>query len=211
MEELVDEEVTIQDELNEMAELLRAADEAEKEAKKAKERVRTPFLSLISELIREEAELERQVIEVPNAELDLFGYDYDKWAARFWPVWDVVAVEGGGEDFTKVAIQENAAYKKYEFIFDGYKYGRTLRMKDGGFDVDGFLEEIKTLKPVALRKQLQALVTEETIVVKKFDEAKATKLMADNTETVTIFQKYTDPGRPEIALLPIKIVKETEE
>lgn len=205
-------ELTALEELQEFATLLREGDEQMKAGEALKESAKQPFLELISEVVRSEVPLVREVKLVQNTELERFGYDYDKWAAAKYPTWTVVAVEVGEPNVsTNIAIEESDKYKKYEFEFDGYKFGRTTAMKGKSFDTDGFLDAIKELKPLALRKKLQALVTEETVVVKKFNEAKATKLMADDSEAVAYIQDFINEGVPEVRLLPIKPVKETEE
>jgi hypothetical protein len=206
-------ELTALEELQEVAEALREADETEKAAKAVKEQVRPAFLDLISEVVRDTVPLARQVLTVLDTDLDRFGYDYDKWCEYNYPEWRIVAVEVGEPNVsTKIAIEEDDALKKYEFEHDGYKYGRTFKLTGRRFDAEAYLQEVNdTIEDEDLFEALEKTVKKVVTTTYEFDEAKATKVMADYPETVTLFQKYLFPGKPSSTLLPIRPVKEREE
>lgn len=204
-------EVTALEELQELAEIYRDADVQEKAAKGLKDEIRTPFLELITEVVRDEGDLLRQVVDVSDAELEPFGHDVQKWRSHKYPEWKVVAIESY-EGGMRIGLEEDDSFKKFEFVYGGFKYGRTLRMSGSTFESKSFLDAVtKTKLPAEVKKQLRDTVKVEKVVTYTFDEAKATKLMADQPETVSLFQDYIHPGTPSVALLPIKPVKEPEE
>lgn len=207
---MAEKEVTALEELQEVAEALREADVTEKAAKVLKDQIRPAFFELISEVVRETVPLARQVITVTDEELERFNFDHNDWCAYNYPEWRVVAVEGKkGESL--VAIEENDALKKFEFEYDGFKYGRTFKLMNKFFDAEAFLKEVNDeIEDDDLHDALLEVVEAEVVTTYSFDETKATKLMADYPETVVLFQKYLFPGTPSPALLPIKPVKEHE-
>lgn len=209
-------ELTARDELYEIAELLREADEVEKEAKARKSEVRGPFLDLISEVVREEIPLATKTVTV---EIDPdVAFDAREWQRREYPEWEVIAVQpeadgDGPATRVKITIRESDEFKKFEFVHNGFKFGRTVRMDGAGFDAEGFYNEVDGVLADPEDEVGHAMlncVKTKTVTVYEFDEAKAVKVMADHPETVTVFQKYIIPGTPKVALLPIKAVKEHE-
>lgn len=214
MSELTDPEVTAKEELFELAEVLHDADKMEKTGKAAKEQIKPAFFELISEVVRDEIPLARQTVEVETTE----EFDAQEWRARNYPEWRIVAIDAHPEGLT-VTLEENEAFKKYEFTHDGFRYGRQIRMKDGGFDAEGFAqrlrditdEELGEVEQQAIRAALQDCVSAEIITVYSVDEKALLKVMNEWPETVALIQEYTVPGRPEVALLPIKAAKEEEE
>ena len=205
-----DIEVTARQELNEIAEVLRQASEKEKEFKALKEEVRGPFFELISEIVREEIPLATLVVFVPNEDT----FDIRTWAALNYPEYRVISVDAvEDQDGMNITLQENEIFKKFEFNHDGFKYGRTIRMKGAGFDAEGFYKMLGSDLDLdhELALKLAEAVTKQTVVTYEVDEAKALEVMADYPETVVWFQKYQRPGTPEVALLPIRPVKEGEE
>lgn len=208
-------EVTARQELEEIAGILREADEAEKAAKELKDEVKGPFFDLISEVVREEVLLARrtEVVEIGDDE-----FDPEAWRKLNFPLHNIVGIsfEGSSEAATKahITLEESDQFKKYEFTVGGYKFGRTVRMDGKGFMVDKFAHTLADKErkiPAALRKKLLSTVSERMVIVREFDEAKAQELMAEHPETVALFQEFINPGVPKIALLPIKAIKEPEE
>lgn len=194
------QQMTAREELYEIAEALREADETEKSASEIKKDLRGPFMELISEIVREEIPLARQVIMVVMDET----FDPQAWQKREYPEWRVIAVEPQPDGLcAAVTIEENEDYKKFEFTFNGFKYGRSIRTEGRGFDAEGFYKANED-------NELSACIKVKTVTVYEFDEAKAEELMAEYPYSVAIFQKYINPGTPKAALLPIKVAKETE-
>ena len=212
--EAVPDEVQIsaREELYEIAEVLREADSTEKQAKKLKDEVRGPFIQLISEVVREEVPLAREVVTVPLEEVMRFEHP-EAWVAFNHPGWRLVGLSTeDGHDYV-VTIEENEDFKKFEFVVNGFKYGRTVRMKNKSFDAEAFAKFVKETDEVddTLRAAMLDTVAAKIVTVYDFDEAKAVELMADKPETVAVFQRFINPGTPEISLLPIKAVKEQPE
>lgn len=207
-------EMTARQELEEIGEVLREADEAEKAAKTLKDDVKGPFFELISEVVREEVALATKVVtvELPEGE----DFDSERWRAYNEPLWNIVGIQpeadgkGPATRFV-ITLEESDQFKKFEFVVNGYKMGRSIRMDGKGFDVEDFLAAVKERKlPAATKKALLSTVSMKPIVVYDFDEAQATALMAEQPETVAIFQEFINPGTPKAALLPIKEVKEKD-
>ena len=82
------ETITAQDELREVAEIYREADEQEKEAADVKKSARGPLLDLMSEVVREEVTLQQRNEEVEVDE----DFDVETWRKRNFPTWNVVGV-----------------------------------------------------------------------------------------------------------------------
>lgn len=200
--------LTAREELYELAEILRAADEAEKEAKDAKAEVRGPFFELISEVVRDEIPLARKNITVTMDE----DFDPEDWRKREFPEWRIAAIQPNADGTAVITVEENEEFKKFEFVHDGFKFGRTIRREGAGFDAEGFYDEVSRaaaeLGDSGDTDDLLSCIKVKTVTVYELDEAKATQIMADQPETVVIFQKYTNPGTPKVALLPIKAIKE---
>ncbi len=211
-------QLTAREELEEIAAVLREADETEKEAKKLKDEVRGPFFDLISEVVREEVPLAREIVTVELHDSS-DAFNSETWRRYNYPLHNIVAIqpESDGEGAATrmvVTLEESDQYKKYEFVADGYKFGRSIRMEGKGFEAESFISEIKARKlPAALKKKLLALVKEEVVTVTNYlvDEAGITALMAEDPSTVAVFQEFINPGTPKAALIPIKAVKEQEE
>lgn len=207
----MDDEVLAWDELHEVADEIRQADAAEKKAKAKKESLRGAYFALISEIVREEVPLAKKTVVVEGE------FDLDAWRAHEYPEWRVVSIDNASDDEgikTKIVLEENEDFKKFEFVHDGYKYGRQIRMKGAGFDTEAFWKEIDewfTGDDAEVATALAGCVEKEVVTVYSLDEAKAMKVMADYPETVTLFQKHTNPGTPEPALLPIRVAKEEDE
>lgn len=213
----VEGELSAREELYEIAEQLQEAINREKKAKGEKEILRGPFFQLISEIVREEIPLARQVVEVPNDT----EFDAKSWREKNYPEWRIVGIDASPiEELLRITLEENEDFKKYEFTHDGFKYGRTIRMKDAYFDAEGFSKEIdmqqgqaewNDQRPSGMVEALASCVRKEVVTTYVLDEVKAKKVMAEYPETVALFQKFAHPGRPEPALLPIKVAKEEEE
>lgn len=217
MEELAIEEeledlLSAREELEEFAQDYASADRQEKDWKKTKESLRGPFLDLMSEVVRNEVLLARRNETVSNAELERVGGDYEIWRARNFPEWTIVGIAPEAEGAT-VTLEENDALKKFEFTVGGFKFGRTFKMVGSEFRAEAFLDEVAKRDDIKrpLLHDLLATVKSEVVTVYTFDEKAAEKLMGEHPETVAIFQEYIDPGKPQVALLPITAVKETEE
>lgn len=211
-----DGEVTAREELYEIAEVLREASENEKKFKALKEEVRAPFFELISEIVREEIPLARQTVDV---EVDN-NFDPQVWRAQNYPEWRIVALNQEQPGVMQITLEENEAFKKYTFIHNGFRYGRTTRMEGAGFDAEGFAKEVEVQegqaewndqRPSGMVEALASCVKTEVVTTYTLDEAKAMKVMAEYPETVALFQQFTNPGTPKPALLPIKMAKEEDE
>lgn len=209
------EEMTARDELYEIAEFLREADQDEKDGKARKEKLRGAFFELISEIVREEIPLATQSVEIEMGK----DFDPEAWCRREYPEWRVVAVQPTPDGTAVITIEENEDFKKFEFVYDGFKFGRTIRMDGKGFDAQRFYEDITESKflewylaedPDELLEILDGVVYKQVVYEYVFDEAKAQQVMADHPETVAIFQRYLNPGTPKPTLLPIKPVKDQE-
>lgn len=203
-------EVSAKEELIEIAEALQEADRMEKEGKLAKENVRGPFFELISEVVREEVPLQRQTVEVEPDE----NFEIEEWRAKEYPEWRVVAIDGHPEGMS-ILLEEDERYKKYEFVHNGWRFGRTTRMEGKGFEAEDFFNEVSDglggdSEGDELGLELLSCVTKHEVVTYEVNEKKLTKLMAENPEIVPFVQKFINPGIPKPALLPIKEAKEEE-
>ncbi len=206
------EELTARDELYEIAVVYGDADLAEKDAKKTKDAIKGPMLELMSEVVREEIPLARQVITVTNEEAEPFGYDYEKWCAKEFPEWRVVAIQPS-EGQAEVTIEERDDLKKFEFVVDGKKYGRTVAMVGAEFDAAGFCTWLEVYSKDAgiSEEAFEAAfnsVKEEIVVTFTLDEDAAEQVIADYPELLPIYQQHSNPGTPQVRLIPIKAVKE---
>jgi hypothetical protein len=197
----------IRDELYELAELYHEADIQEKGGKAEKAIYREPLLSLMTDIVREEVPLARQTIKVANASLERYGFDYRAWCQDQYPTWTVVEVEGAPADITAITIEENPDLKKYEFVHDGFKFGRTVQMSAPSFDAERFYNDFKK---DSSWKHLTDCVEVETITVYKFNETKASAVMAEYPKVKDIFQEYIEGGKPTIKLLPITAIQEED-
>lgn len=205
----VDDEILVWDELYEVADAIRLADQAEKKGKAQKEGLRGAYFALISEIIRNEVPLATQTVVVEG------DFDLDSWRAREYPEWRVVGVDNSPEG-TVITLEENEDFKKFEFVYGGYKFGRQIRFKGAGFDAEAFYTAVSDglsgdEETDELGLELLSCVTLQLVPTYELDEAKAMKIMADHPETVTLFQEHTNPGTPEPALLPIRVAKEEDE
>ena len=221
------EELTARQELEEIALLLQEADSEEKAHKREKELLRGPFFDLISEIVREEIPLARKTETVQVDE----DFDPERWRAFNYPDWRIVAMqpESDGEGAAtrmQITVEENEELKKYEFVANGFKFGRTIRMEGRDFKAESFYKEIQAARlnermgkhdhPLLalgddVLNHLEVVVTKELVPTFKVDEDKAIEIMAEYPETVALFQKYTFPGTPKPALLPIKKAKNEDE
>lgn len=200
--------ITAQGELYEVAEIYREADEQEKEAKDVKASARGPLLDLMSEVVREEVTLQQRKEEV---EVD-DDFDVETWRKRNFPTWNVVGVQPTSEGTYVITIEESDQFKKFEFVHNGFKFGRTVRMKDAGFEIEKFKQHVdQMIDQSDLKDRLLGTIKEKQIISYEFDEAAANALMSEDPELVPLFQQFVFPGRPEVSLLPIKPVKESDE
>lgn len=210
------DELTLREELYEIAEIYGDADWQEKTAKATKDRVKGPMLELMSEVVREEIPLARQVIEVTNEEASRYDYDYEKWAASQWPEWRVVGILPTHDELAEITLEENDALKKFEFVVNGKKYGRTIAMVGADFDAEGFYTSLQAtsaeefdLDPDAIVAALDT-VTKEVVTVYTFNEKAAQKVIAEHPEMLPYFEEFTSIGVPQVRMIPIKEVKEEE-
>lgn len=205
--------LTARQELEEIAELLREADQTEKEAKAQKEQARGPFFELISEVVREEVPLARKTVTV---DLDA-DFDVEVWRSFNYPEWRVVAFtpeadEEGPATRAKITVEENEDFKKFEFVVNGFKFGRTIRMEGKEFKAESFQGAVKadTTLDKKVKTLLNKVVTKKLVPVFEVDEDKAVAIMAEYPETVALFQQFMFPGTPKPALLPIKKAKDAD-
>lgn len=208
------EEMSARQELEELAEIYREADTQEKDWKAAKTEIRGPLLELMSEVVREEVPLAKRTEIVTDEELARCGGDYETWRARNFPEWNLVGImPEPSERQAKVTLEEDDQLKKFTFTVNGHKYGRTFKLVGGHFRAEEFRAEVAQRDDITrpLLAKLLETVKVETKVEYTFDEEAAIALMADHPELTAIFQEYTAPGTPQVSLLPIKAVKETEE
>jgi hypothetical protein len=204
-------ELTAREELEEIAEVLREADVQEKAAAELKKEVRGPFFELISEIVREEVTLSRETLVVAADE----NFDARQWQALNYPLYRVVALGQGPEEGTlAITIEENDEFKKFEFTAGGFKFGRTVKMAGKGFEADAFVTALENgafeVEPEVLER-LQKCINKEIVTVYSANEAEMSSVMADHPEAVAIFQEFINPGTPQVALLPIKAIKESDE
>lgn len=202
-------ELSAREELEEFALAYQEHDVQEKTAKSAKETLRPALLDLMSEVVREEIPLSRRTETVTDDELERAQGDFEVWRSRNFPEWTIVGIEPKKGEAT-VVLEENSSVKKFEFTVGGFKFGRTFSMVGREFRAEAFLEEVAKRDDIARPLLHDLLKTVKPVVTTtyEFDEAAATALMEEYPETVAIFQEYTDPGKPQVKLLPISAVKE---
>lgn len=205
------EEITARDELMEVAEEYRLADETEKKAKGEKDTLKPAYLDLITEVVTEEVELAQKSVTVTNEEVEDFG-GLDAWMMHEHPGW-VVLIETLNEGQWELLITENAKLVKYEFVTpEGYKMGRTVRMVGETFETERLykdMAEAMTKDQISrpLGAEIMDCITTEIVTTYSLDAKKAKKLMETHPQTVPIFQKYAFPGTPQVAVLPIKLAR----
>jgi len=205
---------SIREELYELAKSYGRADFKEKDAKKAKETIKGPMLALMTAVVREEIPLARETHFVTDDEAARFGYDWRKWCERNFPEWRVVNIEPS-EGQTSVTVEENEDLKKFEFVVDHKKYGRTVAMVGAEFDAAGFLTWLETDSESAgiseeAFEAAFASVKEEIVVTFTLDESAAEEVIANYPELLPIYQQHSSPGTPQVRLIPIKEVKEEQ-
>jgi hypothetical protein len=177
-------------------------DEKEKKAKENKDQLRSLILSLISEVVLEEVILSEQTIAV--------GQDKDprEFVAKQYPGWVIVNMVfltagelDAEEGYWKVTIQEDPRLVKYEFEFDGMKFGRTTSSKKPTFDAERLWKE---------REDLRSIIREEITTTYVLDETKASRAIVDDSSLMEVFRDYWTIPAPEPRLLPFTPVKEGE-
>lgn len=205
----LEDALSAREELEQVAREYQTNDAQEKSAKKEKENLRPALLDLMSEVVRDEIPLARRTEVVKDEELERSQGDFETWRARNFPEWTIVGVEPKKGEAT-VVLEENDALKKFEFQSGGFKFGRTFKMVGGDFRSKDFLDEVAKRDDIKrdVLGQLLKTVKTEVVTTYEFDEKAATALMEAHPETVAIFQEYTDPGKPQVSLLPISVVKE---
>lgn len=193
------EQITAQQELAELAEAYREADEQEKQAKAVKDQLKGPMFELMSEVVMDEVPLARKTIRISVDDMtDLYEDEFESWRAHNYPTWVIVSIQTDADGYN-IEIEESPFFMKYEFVVDGYKFGRTITTPTPTFDAERFVKENPDLKK---------LVNEETKIIYSLDERKASKYMAENPSSKNIFEKYVDTGQPSVKMIPIKQVIE---
>lgn len=201
------------DELYELAKTYGKADAEEKDAKKAKERTKGPMLELMTAVVREEIPLARETVIVTDDDAVLFEWDWRKWCERHYPEWRVVNIEPA-EGQTSITIEENEALKKFEFVVDGKKYGRIVAMVESEFFAEEFYKTISEDEEAIVIESDEAAeaalrcINVNTITTYTLDEEAAEAAIADYPELVPVFQRFSTLGKPQVRLIPIKVVKE---
>lgn len=195
-----------------MAENYRRAQEEAKIAEEKKATARNDFMGILSTVAYERLTPEIQVVDIHIDDMDQFKGDARAWAAWQYPEYvieNIVTVDG--ENYT-ITLLENLELKKYEFTYNGFKYGRTLSLKGADFDAEQFWAAIPSsgLEP-DIQDALEDVILEETRVIYSLDEKAAVDLMAECPETVPLFQKFSFRGKPQVSLLPITKVKTEQE
>jgi len=190
------------------------ADVTEKAAKKVKEENKPLMLGLMTEIVREEIPLATELVTVTDAEAARFDFEWKDWCAVNYPGWRVSAL-APEEGQTVVTIEEDETFKKFEFVYEGKKYGRTVAMVGAEFDAAGFLAWLEEYSEDAgiSEEAFDAAfnsVELETVIKFTLDESAAEKVIADYPELLPIYQQHSSPGTPQVRLIPIKTVKEEE-
>lgn len=210
-------EVTAREELYEIADVLRQADEAEKQGKALKEEVRGPFLELITEIVRDEVSLARQTVTLEKERLERFDGDLEAWRDVEYPTWTIDAVNTQDGKTYQVSLVENEALTKFEFTYGGYKFGRTVSMVGASIDAEGLYDEIeetigesKDTEEVLNALRLRECIGVKTVKTYSLDEKKLKKVLAENPDLMTLVQTYINPGTPQVRLMPIKKAKDEE-
>jgi hypothetical protein len=201
---VTEELMTARQELEELAEAYLEADKAEKEAKSSKDLLRGPILELISEVVRDEVPLAEKKVTVPRVEVDdPHGGDIRAWALMNYPAWTVESVEATDEAYT-VTLRESDELARFEFVVDGFKWGRTVAHYDPQLDVDALRED----------PDFQALDGAEYVIVEKtyyeLDDKAAAALLKREPASAVVFARHTTPGRVQPRLLPFSRVEEEE-
>lgn len=195
--------MTAREELHELAAAYLEADRAEKEAKASKDLLRGPVLELMSEVVREEVPLAEKKVRVARREVDdPHGGDIREWARLNWPSWTVEQVEATEDEYV-VTLRESDELARFEFVVDGYKWGRTVVNYDPQLDVDALRAD----------PDFQALGAENVIVERTYyelDDKAATKLLRDKPESAIVFARYTTPGKVASKFLPFSKAEEEE-
>lgn len=196
---MTEKTLTAKKELYEIAEFLQEADRKEKEGKAYKEEVRGPFMELISEVIREEIPLERKAVEIPYAN------DPIEYIQRNYPEWKIIGIETElvhDEIVTVALLEEEESLKKYEFIHNGFRFGRTLRQGTPSFDAEKYYKDWEGYP------DYQTIIKVETVTTYSLDEKKAQKMMVNNPGIKDTLENYITRPKPTVSLLPIKAVEE---
>jgi len=190
---MLSDELTAREELYEIARQLEWCDQEEKHYKELKEKVRPAFLDLITEVVVDEIPLATKVVQVDN---DTKG-ELESWRLANYPDW-LITDTVQNDDGWDVVLEEDPKLKKFEFVVDGKKFGRTVATPTPSFDAERFWEAEEDLRDDLI----------ETVTVYKLNETKAAKLMAEKPEMKDIFEKYIKRSAPSVRLLPIRPVEE---
>lgn len=186
--------ITARQELEELSELYRVADEKEKEAAEVKKELRPAIMSLISEVVRDEVPLARKTVKLSIQEFaDDFSNDPEVWRKRLWPAWNIVGMSGDDKNVI-FEIEENDAFVKFEFFVNGYKFGRTVATKPVSIDLDKLLTD-----PKAEEYGISEIVDE--IVTYKLNEERASRFFHQHPDSKKLFDKYVVPGELSPRLL----------
>ena len=193
------DKLSAREELYLVAQHYQEADIQEKAAKKEKETWRGPLFELMTEIVRDEIPLAKKTIEVPMEQ------DPREYCAQRYPDWVVVSIEVPDSNVKliyQVTIEENPDLKKFEFVHDGFKFGRTVDTGSPVFDAEGLYNN---------HPDLRDLIDVEVMTTYSIKESKAQAAMAEHPELKDVFQAYIKVPVPKPKLLPIRPIKEDEE
>ena len=201
--------------IEDYAKAYRALDAQEKAAKKAKEDLRGPFFALMTQQVRQEEELQKEILEVPNEEVARFNNDPREWCLFYYPTYTVENLAFDGKIW-KIVLQENPELKPLEFEVDGYKLGRSISLVGAEFKIDEFdrwigSEEAEERFDEATLDALADCVIEVREPTYSFDEDTARDLIAEKPELIDVFQRFSYAGKPQVKFLPVTKAKTEEE
>jgi len=182
-------------ELEEVADLYREADEVEKQAAKDKAKLKPALLELISEVIESEIELATKIVTVTGDEA--LNFDPDTWLVTNYPEYKIVRVDNDNKGGFVVELQEDVELRKFSFEASGYQFGRTIAMVGSSFDAEGFVMDDN------IPDDFKHAIIEMKMVFTLQEDA-ARELMSKSPEVVPMLQKYTQPGKPQVRLNPIR-------
>lgn len=183
-----------------------------KELEKQRTELRGDLLSEFTEYLNHTVDY--KTIEVYEDDLKVYGTVH-KYVAKFYPDYTVDALETHDGANYRVTIVENPELKKFTFVYDGKKYGRTYSLQGADFDVEGFYEFLRNPGPEFDDENFDAMFQEldKCIGVKQvwtFDEAAAQEAVDAYPEALKLFERFTSIGKPSARLTPITAARNEE-
>ena len=98
-------------------------------------------MDLITEVVEEEIPLASMSITFEGTEDEI-----EEWRLANYPDWVVLSAKSDEGFVWEIELQENPELKKFEFVVNGMKFGRTIATTSPEFDARAFWLENEDLE-----------------------------------------------------------------